>query len=318
MKKWLPLLLQSLVSVALLTWIFWRPEFRADLWRVLVSADPWWLVGGFAVAGVGNLIGVVRWGVFLKVLKIPLPRWEVLRVSFVGLFFNSFLIGAVGGDAVKVVWLAAKGYNRTAALLSVVMDRMSGFGALIVCSLTFMLLRLEWLMGSPVVAGVMQFVFVYLGAVVVLMTFSFVISAKGLTNRIPARLPGRDFVVEFTDSYMQFVRAWRETLYASVLSVVILITHFGTFYCSARAFAVDVPVMDFFAFMPAVDIISAMPVSLGGFGVREKLFETVLGDLCGVSSEQAVSVSLGGAVIFMLWGLFGAVVLPSYRRGVTS
>jgi uncharacterized protein (TIRG00374 family) len=318
MKKWLPLLLQSLVSVALLGWIFWQPEFRAQVWLVVTSADPAWLAAGFAVAGVGNLLGVIRWAVFLRVMQIPLPAWEILRLSFVGLFFNNFLVGAVGGDAVKVVWLAAKGYPKTPALLSVLMDRMSGLGALVLCSLTFMLWRLDWLMASPVVAGVIKFVFGYLAVVILLMAFSFVISARGLTSRLPARLPGLKMILEFTSAYIQFVAAWRATLAASTISLVILLAYFATFYCSARAFGVDIPALDFFAFMPAVDIISALPVSLGGFGVRDKLFAILLGDLSGVPMAQAVSVSLGGAVLSLIWGLFGLALLPSYRQAVRS
>lgn len=318
MKKWLPLVLQSLVSAGLLAWIFWQPEFRAQAWQVATSADPAWLAAGFVLAGLGNLLGVVRWGVFLRVLKIPLPAWEILRLSFVGLLFNNFLVGAVGGDAVKVVWLAAKGHNKTSSLLSVLMDRMSGLGALVLCSLTFMLWRLDWLMASAVVAGVIKFVFGYLMIVLLLLAFSFVISARGLTDRLPARLPGRRTILEFTSAYIQFVAAWRQTLLASFLSIFILLAYFATFYCSARAFGVVLPVVDFFAFMPAVDIISALPVSLNGLGVREKLFATVLGDLAGVPLAQAVSVSLGGAVLSLVWGLFGLALLPSYRQVVKS
>ena len=74
------------------------------------------------------------------------------------------------------------------------------------------------------------------------------------------------------------------------------------------------PVVEFFALMPAVDIISALPISLGGFGVREQLFVTLLADLWEVPAAQAVSISLGGALLSMLWGLFGVVVLPGYQR----
>jgi uncharacterized protein (TIRG00374 family) len=316
MKKWLPLILQCGVSLALLVWIFWKPSFREAAWLVVSKADPGWLLAGLAMAGVGNLLSVVRWAVFLRVLKIPLPAWEVLRLSFVGLFFNNFLVGAVGGDAVKVVWLVVKGHNKTSALLSVLMDRMSGLGALILCSLTFMLLRLDWLMSSPFVAGVIKFVFGYLTVVVLLMAFSFVISARGLTSRLPERLPGRKTILEFTTAYIQFVAAWRATLVASAISLVILLSYFATFYCSARAFGVHMPVLDFFAFMPAVDIIAALPISLGGFGVRDMLFATLLRDLAGVAQAPAVALSLGGAFLYLAWGLLGLVLLPSYRRAV--
>jgi glycosyltransferase 2 family protein len=316
MRKWAPLFIQTLVSVALLAWIFWKEEFRVRTWQVLTSAHPGWLVAGFLVAGVGNLIGVVRWGIFLRVLGIRLPAWEVFRLSFVGLFFNNFFVGAVGGDAVKVVWLAAKGHRKTAALLSVLMDRMSGFGALILCSLVFMFLRLDWLMRSSVVAGLIKGVFIYLAVVVALTALSFVMSAKGLTHRLPRGFPGREMIIDFTEAYFQFVSSWRQTLLASLLSIVMLLTYFLTFYSSARAFGLQVPVEEFFAFMPAVDIISALPISLGGFGVREQLFAAVLGDLWGAPAAQAVSISLGGASLSLLWGLFGLALLPAYHQAI--
>jgi hypothetical protein len=314
MKKHLPLVLQSMVSVALLAWIFWQPELRRDAWRILTEADGRWALAGLAVAGVGALLGIVRWAVFLRMLGIPLDPWNTLRIGFVGLFFNSFLVGAVGGDAVKAVWLAARGANKTAALLSVVLDRMSGLGALIFCTLVFLLARLNWLRQSPVVAGVTQFVFLYLAAVVALMVVSFLLSARGITNRLPENLPGRKTLVEFTEAYRQFVADWPRTLLASGLSVIILLAYFATFYCSARAFGVVLPVGDFFALMPAVDIISALPVSVGGFGVREQLFVTLLGQLAGTPAAQAALVSLGGALLTMSWGLFGLVLLPAARQ----
>ena len=316
MRKWVLLFFQSLISVVLLVWIFWKEDFRTRTWQVLTSAHPGWLAAGFLVAGAGNLLGVVRWGIFLRVLGIRLPAWDVLRLSFVGLFFNNFLVGAVGGDAVKVVWLAAKGHRKTAALLSVLMDRMSGFGALILCSLIFMLLRWDWLMRSAVVAGLIKGVFFYLAAVIALMAFSFVMSAKGLTGRLPRRFPGRERIIEFTEAYLQFVTSWRQTLLASLLSVAMLLAYFLTFYFSARAFGLQVPVGEFFAFMPAVDIISALPISLGGFGVREQLFATVLGELWAAPAAQAVSISLGGASLSLLWGLFGLALLPAYHQAV--
>jgi glycosyltransferase 2 family protein len=316
LKKSVPLFIQSLVSLTLLAWIFWREDFRTRTWQVLTSAHPVWLAAGFLVAGVDNLLSVVRWGIFLRVLGIRLSAWEVLRLSFVGLFFNTFLVGAVGGDAVKVVWLVAKGHRKTAALLSVIMDRMSGFGALIVCSLTFVLLHFGWLMRSALVAGLINGVFIYLGSVMALMAFSFLISVKNPASRLPQRFPGREVIIEFTEAYFQFVTSWRETLLASLLSVMILLARFLTFYLSARAFGLRVPVGEFFAFMPAVDIISALPISLGGFGVREQLFAAVLGELWGVPAAQAVSISLAGASLFMLWGLFGVALLPAYHQAV--
>ena len=205
MKKIIPLLLQSLVTLGLLVWIFWKADFRAKTWEELAAANPVWLAAGFGAAGVVNFLGAFRWGIFLRVLGVRLPAWQVLRLSFVGLFFNIFLVGAVGGDAVKVVWLVAKGHPKTPALLSVFMDRMSGFGAMVVCSLLFIFLRLDWLMRSEVVADVVKAVLAYLFCAMALMAFSFIVSAKGFTGRLPRRFPGRQRIIEFTNAYFRFI-----------------------------------------------------------------------------------------------------------------
>jgi glycosyltransferase 2 family protein len=173
---------------------------------------------------------------------------------------------------------------------------------------------LDWLMRSAVVAGLIKGVFAYLLFVVFLLGVSFLLSARGLTSRLPRHFPFRKVIIEFTGAYLQFVIAWRQTLVASLLSILVLLAYFATFYLSGRAFGLQVPIVEFFAVMPTVDIISALPISLGGFGVREHLFVTLLGDLWGVPAAQAVSISLGGALLSMFWGLFGLVVLPAYHQ----
>ncbi len=314
MKKKALLILQTLVSISLLAWIFGREEFRHQTGEVLRTANPWWLLAGLGVAGVMNLLGAVRWGIFVRVTGLKLTAWEVLRLSWIGLFFNNFLVGVVGGDAVKVVWLCAKGHPKFPALLSVLMDRMSGLGALVIASLALMLSQMAWLSRSPVVGHLINFVFIYLAVIVALTALSFVLAARGMTERIPQWMPGRAWIVEFTGVYFEFVVKWRQSLCGAALSVVMLAGYFLTFYCSARAFGVHVPVLEFCAIMPTVDIISSLPVSLGGFGVREKLFEVLMSDLFGTSAALAVSISLGGALLNMAWGLMGALLLPSYRR----
>lgn len=318
MKKRLLLILQILVSITLLAWIFWKPGFRAQIKTLITDANPGWLAAGFLIAGVCSLIGVVRWNIFLRMLGIHLRGWDVLRLSFVGLFFNTFMVGAVGGDVVKVVWLVARGQRNSAALLSVLMDRMSGLPPLIVTSVFFILLRLDWLRQSPTVAHLTSAIFLYLAVVTILLTVTFLLSLSPLIHRLPANFPVRARLLEYNTVYCKFIQCWPQTLRASFLSLLILLGHFFTFYCAARAFALDLPLLDFFAIMPAVDIIAALPVSLGGFGVREQLFVTLLGDLASTPAAQAVSVSLGGAFLSLVWGLAGLVLLPSYRRSISA
>ena len=143
------------------------------------------------------------------------------------------------------------------------MDRMSGFGALILCSALFMIWRLDWLMRSAVVAGLIKGVFAYLLLIVLLLGFSFLLSARGAYRPVTPAFPFAKSLSNSPEAYLQFVIAW-QTLVASLLSILVLLAYFLTFYLSGRAFGLQVPMVEFFALMPAVDIISALPISLGG------------------------------------------------------
>jgi uncharacterized membrane protein YbhN (UPF0104 family) len=88
--------------------------------------------------------------------------------------------------------------------------------------------------------------------------------------------------------------------------MAMLLVYFLSYYCAARACGIGIPVDRFLALMPAVDIISGLPVSLGGLGVREGLFAFLLGKLADIPYPVAVSASLSGYLLSALWGLPGA------------
>lgn len=312
MKKWLLVGFQALVSVVLLFLLLGQPDFRAHASKLWHVPNPGWLLVGFCVLGISNLIGALRWGIFLRVMDIRISPWEVLRLSWIGLFCNNFLVGAVGGDAVKTVWLCSKGYRRLPSLVSVLLDRMSGLSSLLICSAFLMVWRWDLLSHSPTVAGVMKFMIIYLSGLLVLMIISFVAAIPSLTAKLPQWVPIRASYIAFTSEYYKFITSWRSAVLGGLLSIGILAGYLLTFYCSARAYGLDIPVLDFMSFMPAVDVISALPISLGGFGVREQLFVTILGELFAVPAVTAFGVSIVGAALNLLWSLGALALLPSY------
>lgn len=313
MKKKLVIVLQSVVTLGLLAWLFAQPDIRHGTSEVLRGARPEWILLAVGIAGVENFLGLLRWRIFLRLLGIDLPFWESARLFFFGLFCNFVLVGAVGGDSVKVLVLIGQGYRKTAAVFSVLLDRLSGVGALVLTSLVFITWHYDWLTRSPWVAGLIHFVFIYLGILVLLLVFSFVAARTGFVERSSRRLPFRDRLDSLCRMYWVVVREWRSSLLASGISVLMLLGYFLIFYAAMRAFDVHIELGRVFAFMPAVDILTAMPVSLGGVGVREKLFTVLLGDLAGVPAATAVWISLSGYLASLFWGVVGLLAWPFFR-----
>ncbi len=313
--RWLIPAIQASVSCSLLIWLFSRPGFQGQLASIFLSADSSWLIAGLLLAGIVQFLCLLRWRIFLKMAGIESGFLESAAIFFAGLFCNLFLPGGAGGDVVKISLLAARGKDVARSAISVLMDRLCGAVSMILLGTTLMAWQYAWLSKSPLVAGLIQSIAIYLSALAALIILSVVLSAGGSVGRLPAWWPARNRLVELSGVYFQCARQWPRTCVALGISITMLKLFFLTYYCSARAYGIGLSPSQFLALMPAVDIISGLPVSLGGVGVRESVFVFLLGTLASVPVPLAVSVSLGGYLMSALWGLPGAFFWLVRREG---
>ena len=96
--------------------------------------------------------------------------------------------------------------------------------------------------------------------------------------------------------------------------MVLFSAHFLSFYCAIFAVGGTAPVMEVLAAMPIVDAVSGLPFSISGLGVREKTFETLIHALTGLPETLAVSASLVGWLMGVVWGLIGGLIFISGVR----
>jgi glycosyltransferase 2 family protein len=317
-KKTLLTVLQVLVTLGLLWFVFRDPTKRAEMLATLRGADVRWLLGGIAIYGVVEFLAGLRWVVLLRVQGVALGVGRTFALLLIGVFFNFFFPSGAGGDVVKIYYLLKETHGqRAAALLSVLVDRILGLIGLILLAGLIVAWRWDWLMSTPTTAqGVWTTLFI-LSSAIFGIAFSFIVTGFGLVHRLPARFPGRERLAELAVAYNLYARAWRHSLTGLALSLVSHIGYFAVFYCAARSFrgqGVTIPSLaDLTAVMPVVNTIAAMPISLGGLGVREGLFQVFLGQLCGVSEAVAVLISSTGYLLTLVWGIIGGAVYLCYR-----
>jgi hypothetical protein len=96
--------------------------------------------------------------------------------------------------------------------------------------------------------------------------------------------------------------------------MALFIFHFLSFFCAIYAVGGTAPVMDVLAAMPIVDTVAGLPFSVSGLGVREKTFETLIHALTGLPKTMAVSASLVGWLMGVVWGLIGGLIFVSGVR----
>jgi uncharacterized membrane protein YbhN (UPF0104 family) len=168
-------------------------------------------------------------------------------------------------------------------------------------------------MQSPTVVKLFVFVLAYQFGALALIIVTLYISARGLTSRLPKWAPFPDFVRKLGAGYAKMAHDWPGTLKATGLSMIMLAGYFAVFWTTARALGQSISYIHLSTLMPVADVISALPISFGGFGVREWTFISMLGDLERVPAPMAASISLTGYLVNMSWGLLGAAILPFFK-----
>ncbi len=306
--------LQVVVTLGVLYVVFHDPKKRAQMGEALGHSDKIWLLGGFIAYGFVELFAAIRWNILLRVQGIYLSSLRLGALLMIGVFFNLFLPGGTGGDVVKTYFLLKETSDKKApALLAVLMDRMVGLLGLMVVTIVMMGLRYNWLARFAVTASLANILLLILVAALASIVFSFAVTSFGLVKKLPHKMPFRDKFVELSVAYNLYASAWRATLLAFVFSIGVHIGSFVVFYYSGRAFRATASLLDFFSIMPIVNTITSLPISVAGLGLREKLFEELLGNLCNVPPAVAVLISTSGFLVIGAWGVVGGVIYMLYR-----
>jgi len=308
--------LQVVVTVGLLWWLFHDPARRATMWKALQEADLRWLIAAMVSAGFCELFGIIRWQLFLRMLHVEVALPALTKLFFIGAFFNQFLPGTTGGDVARVIYLMKDHpEHRTAGFLSVAIDRLLAVLVLVAMGLGFAWARSDWFAASFAVGNTMKIFAIVLFAMGIGLVASFVLTSRHLVYRLPKRFPLRKQIIKLSTLWQLCIENRREAFWGAFYTVPMLIAYFAAFYFVGLAFTNKISFLDMTSIMPLVTAISSLPISLNGIGVREALFEQLLMELCGVPQGIGLLISITGMFVYLAWGLPGGIFyLERIRR----
>jgi len=317
MKRIILTVLQISITVFLLWWIFRDPEKNQQMAVALREAQYIWLIPGLLAVGLGCLLQTLRWRILMLAQGINMAWWRALRVYFIGLFFNLFLLGSTGGDVVKIFYaMRETATQKSAAFLSVLVDRMMGLIGMVVVAIILCSLKLDVLLAKPITQAIMGTLLLILGASVSAIFAGFIVDRFNLAHKLPHWLPMHARIIELSSAFSTYARNPKVILQTLGLSIPAHLLNFFSFFCAAQAFGVFrglAGLLDLFSVLPAIMTIASLPISLSGIGVREKLFQNTLGELFGTSTSIAVMISMTGFLMVVFWGLVGGITYLFYR-----
>lgn len=300
-----------------LWWAFSQVKFDRSIFTRPGAMDYGWLAAGAALAGVSIGLQGIRWWFFLRGQSLKVSVGRSVELTMIDSLFSLASVSGIGGDAARIILLMRDHPGKKLVIAMAVMaDHLAGMVSLALMFFVISAARFDALADQSILGkGVIHFAWFYLGGGLAMVLFTFIcayppVHAKIHANGRFARWPILRQIPELYDVYR---KNWKYAVAGIAISFVMLIAYFSSYYCGMRAVGGTAQYGAVISAMPVIDAVSGMPVSIGGVGVREKLFEVLLNDLAGVSAETAVAASLAGFACNVLWALLGALFFLKKR-----
>lgn len=233
-------LLKIAFSALLLYFIFKQIAFR-EVWAVVKGSQPGYLLGALFFFVVSKWISALRLNRYFHEIDLPLSGVSNLKLYLLGMFYNLFLPGGIGGDAYKG-YVLHRSFGRPVKKLVAVLllDRISGMYVLFAYSCLLLLwLDPAWLLG-------------YAWALWLLLPASLVLYL--LLNK-------RFF------GYVMPV-FWPAMAYSALVQLGQLVSA----YLILKALGVEAEQLSYLLLFLVSSIVAVLPFTIGGIGSRELVF----------------------------------------------
>ncbi len=269
------------------------------VWQRMLGQNPWLVVAAALVIVVQIILGGLRWYCILRRLGAPAEVGRSVQLFYIAAFFNACLWGAVGGDVVRA-WLT---YRRDTgagiAVSSVILDRVAavaGVAMLVLIGAPLFMLRVDNAATALIPAAI---------AVAGLAA----IAVGGHLHRLPfdwqrsRLLRGFHTLSNATRTIFLHPAALVPVLGFAVAAQTATVI---SAYLLALSLNVPLTFVDCLVLIPPVALITALPISIGGWGVRETAMVGLL-SVVGVPPSAALALSVQVGLLSLLASLPGAV-----------
>ncbi len=272
-KRWLNLvkaIIKLVITASALYFVAGKIDLQA-LKANFAKTNLFFLSTGLVFFALSKYVSAIRLNYYFKAIGLNLAQPFNLKLYLLGMFYNLFLPGGIGGDGYKI-YLLKKKYNVSGKQLfwAVFLDRLSGVAALgfIILGILLSIVIYPKLIAAIIATIILGFLCYFLFSKKLFKSFQ---SVFWKTN--------------FQGLIVQLLQ---------VMCVVFILFSLGqkdNFTAYILVFLIS-------------SIVAVLPFTIGGLGARELVF-FYGSDLFLMNTQQAIAVSLWFYIITLLVSLLG-------------
>jgi uncharacterized protein (TIRG00374 family) len=306
MRKFQSLLLKLSVTCVVL-WLVLREVELDRLVASLRSMDPSYLPWLMLLTVSARAIMAAKWNMFLRLggVCVGLPR--LFRIVLLSDFYMLLFPMALTAEAIRLLLLKLQGYSLTMSASATLADRL--LGLIVLAGVSALGVAMAWDSVAPrlglAICGAVGLMWLSLLLVVSRSPFAKLVRVAGwLLERAaqPAsgasRLGGRvlDVLQRMHNALVGMFKRSATLGVVCLLQILILTMRILMVHLLFRSLGAEVPILFEVAFVPVIDLLTMLPISLMGLGVREAAFIYFF-DQVGLDPSIAVAASLLGYAI---------------------
>ncbi len=298
-NKWLKFVARLAITLLLFAFLFKSISWPTVL-ASLTHIHRGLILVGLVMCLSGIVLSAYQWRTLLHGESIPSDLADLISLYMVGIAFNHFLPTGMGGDAVKAFHVGRDSGNIPGSASAVVMCRVTGFFGMLIIALPVLVVWHEHFKGNLILWFLFLSVFVgglIAGAIFSVTLLPRLFKGKWTQHRIFAS------VVKMGNALSVTAKRPRSMTIAIVYGIVFWIISILNAYLYGVALNMHAPLYFYFVAIPMVSLISFLPVSINGFGLRESAFVFIFSTI-----QVAPTLSLLLALFLDLQALFFGVL----------
>ncbi len=298
--------IQFFVSVGGFIYIFHKIPLSEVIENWNMGMTPW-IIAMLIAATLIMAIQANRWkGLSVQGPEIPFKTYYAYTAM--GYFFNNLLPTGFGGDAVKSLAFGKK-FNQTSQSVSaVLLARIQGLLAMFLCffaALPFALDKAD----IPLVYTIVMTAALF--ACIVFISLCLFSDKIPVPRFMASRL---SFIAKLQNSLSIYRKHKKQLFLSSLDSLWLQLLTLFTAYAYFKAVGETIDISILVVFTSITIVISMLPISLNGIGVREGTQVALYTGILGIPAPVVLSAGLLGYIPLLFQAAQGAVVLIAHKN----
>jgi len=288
-------IIKLIITIAIFYFLFRNIDF-VNFSKLIFNSHGGWIFVALLMQLTSTYLAAYRWFKISQLLVFKERLSFYVQSYFKGTFFNQVLPSSIGGDAVRIIDLTREGYDKRDALYGVFVDRIVGLVGLLVLNLLATLIffgtferDFSLLIILITVSGISGFALLFH-----LHRLTFLENIKGLNlfvklaNRLNSLYASRMLLIKHIS-----------------ISVIVHLFSVLTMYGLSLALGLDLSFQTLLIAVPPVFLLTIVPISLAGWGVREGAMIGIF-MLVGADQTKVLAMSILYGFLLILSALPGS------------